>query len=90
MEFIWDQAADVEGNVHHITVRHPEMLPTEFIERIFSTLSGDEDVYTSFRSGQNLLVMEKTYKRRLYRIVFEMEGSAIKVKTAFGISKRRS
>jgi len=90
VEFIWDDPSDKHGNTHHIFSGHPEMKPTEFIERIFSTFSGDEDVYTSFRYGKNFLVMDKTFKRRLYRIVFEMQGEAIKIKTAHSIKKRRS
>jgi hypothetical protein len=88
MEFIWDDPSDPEGNVAHILSDHPNMKP-EFIEELFTTWSGDENVFESARNGIHFLVLEKTHQQKLYRIVFEKLGQQVKVKTAFRISKRK-
>jgi c-di-GMP-binding flagellar brake protein YcgR len=88
VEFIWDDPSDPEGNVAHILSDHPDMKP-EFIEELFTTWSGDENVFESTRNGIHFLVLEKTQQQKLYRIVFEKLGQQVKVKTAFRISKRK-
>lgn len=88
MEFIWDDQDDPNGNVAHILSGHPEMT-LELIEEIFTTWSGDEDLFESKRNGAIFLVLEKTYKQKLYRIVFEKADESVKVKTAFRIKKRK-
>jgi hypothetical protein len=87
VDCLWDDPGDPDGNVHHVLNRHPEMKSTQFIEKIFSTFSGDEDACTS---RKNRFEIEKTYAGHLYRFVFIMEGSAIRVITALPIAKRRS
>ena len=88
MEFIWDDPSDPEGNIAHILSDHPDMKP-EFVEELFLTWSGDENVFESTRNGIQFLVLEKTHNQKLYRIVFEKHGQKVKVKTAFRISKRK-
>ena len=88
MEFVWDDLSDQVGNLYHILNRHPEMESTRFIESVFSTPSGNEVFSTSKRGKETFLVVEKTYKRRLYRIVFQKVGDDIRIKTAHRISKR--
>lgn len=88
MEFIWDDPSDPEGNIAHILSDHPDIKP-EFIEEVFTTWSGDENVFGSTRNGVLFLVLEKTHHEKLYRIVFEKRGQKVKVKTAFRISKRK-
>lgn len=61
----------------------------ELVEAIFTTWSGDEDLFESLRNDTLFLVLEKTHKRKLYRTVFEKVGQAVKVKTAFRIKKRK-
>ena len=62
MDCLWDDPGDPDGNVHHVLNRHPEMKSTQFIEKIFSTFSGDEDAYTS---RKNRFEIEKTYAGHL-------------------------
>ncbi len=88
MEFLWDDPDDEDGNTAHIQSGHPGMTPP-LIEEIFAALSGDDDLYESTRSGIRFLVLEKTHGGRLYRIVFQIAGDTIKVKTAFPIKKRK-
>jgi len=87
VEFIWDDEDDQEGNLYHV-LRHTEMKDARFIEAVFSTMSGDEAVWTAQRGGETFYVMEKTYKRYLYKIVFQSVGNCIRIKTAHRISKR--
>ena len=88
MEFTWDDPGDPEGNTAHILSDHPDMKP-KFIEEVFTTWSGDENIFESTRNGVRFLVLEKTHHEKLYRIVFEKRGQKVKVKTAFRISKRK-
>ena len=90
MEFIWDDPNDVDGNTYHILSGHPEMQSTRFIEQVFNTSSGDEVAYVSSRNGENFLVITKTYRRRPSKLVFQMQGGAIRIKTAYPTGKRRS
>ena len=88
MDFLWDDLNDPLGNIYHILSGHPEMQSTAFIEMAFSTPSGDEQGYTSTRGKKTYLVIEKTFRRKLYKFVFEKKGEEIKMKTAYRISRR--
>lgn len=88
MEFIWDDLNDQEGNLYHILNRHPEMESSRFIETIFITRSNDEVFSKSIRKGETFLIVDKTYRRRSYRIVFQKVESKIRVKTAYRCNKR--
>ncbi len=87
--FIWDPLSETDGNAYHVMSQHPEMKSTSFVEVVFDTLSGDEDLYNSWRNRKLFLILEKTYQGRLYKIVFQKEGSSIRVKTAHPLKKRR-
>lgn len=60
MEFIWDDPSDPEGDIAHILSGHPDM-KLEFIEEVFTTWSGDENVFESTRNGVVFLILEKTH-----------------------------
>jgi hypothetical protein len=90
MEFDWADPNVRKANLWHILSQHPEMLSSAFIERVFTTTSGDETFATEVRGTKTFLVMEKTYRKRLYRIVFRTKGQHIHITTAFPISKRRN
>ena len=90
MQFQWDDLNDHEGNLYHILSSHPEMRSSRFIELVFDTPSGDEDIYDSIRGKETYLVVEKTYRRKLYKIVFQKVGIAIRIKTGHRINRRRS
>ena len=89
MEFDWDDPNDREGNLWHILSQHPEMKTSRFIEEVFNTPSGDEVFYADTRGHKSFTVVEKTFRRRLYRIVFQNEGGHVQITTAFPISRRR-
>ena len=89
MEFDWADPNDRNGNLWHILSQHPEMLSSAFIEAVFSTTSGDEKYGQEIRGTRISLVMEKTYRKRLYRIVFKTKGQRVHITTAHRISKRR-
>jgi hypothetical protein len=88
VDFLWDDLNDPLGNTYHILSGHPEMQSTAFIEKAFSTPSGDEQPFTSKRGRKTYLVIEKTFRGKLYKFVFEKNGAEIKMKTAHRISKR--
>jgi hypothetical protein len=88
VDFLWDDLNDPHGNTYHILSGHPEMQSTTFIEKAFSTPSGDEQIYKSTRGNKTYLVIEKTFRKKLYKFVFEKNGTEIKMKTAHRITKR--
>lgn len=90
MKFDWDNLNDTTGNTYHLLSQHPEMRSTRFVEEVFLTPSGDEDFYESPRGRTTFLVVEKTYRRKLYRLVFRTNQTTVRIQTAMRITKRRS